>query len=440
MKHYIIKTYGCQMNIHDSEKIAGMLESLGYSETNDSNIADVVVFNTCCIRDGVEQKISAHIGAFKNIKKKNPSQIIIVCGCFSQEQDKAKYLKSKFPFIDIIVGTHNIHKIKDLLIEYLNDKKKQIDVWEEHRGIFENVEMFRTSGKNAWVNISYGCNNFCSYCIVPYVRGRERSRNMIDIINEVKELINEGYKYITLLGQNVNSYGNDIDDENVNFANLLKELSKLEGGFRIKFLTSHPKDLTSELIDTIASNNKISKSIHLPVQSGSNRILKLMNRRYTREKYISIIDEIKNKIPNATLSTDIIVGFPDESDDDFNDTLSLIEYVKYDGVFAFMYSIRTGTVAATMENQIDESIKNIRVNKVLQLAKSISKENKKNMLGKVFEAFITDITESVGYATLDSGINVELKFNEKLTKSLVNNFANVKIISVSNNKYVAEVV
>ncbi len=440
MGKYLIKTYGCQMNIHDSEKIAGMLETLGYSETTDSKLADIVVFNTCCIRDGVEQKISAHIGAFKNIKKVKPSQIIIICGCFSQENDKATMLKSKFPFIDIMVGTHNIHEIKQLLINYMNTKKKIIDVWEKEKGIFEDVEILRTSGKNAWVNISYGCNNFCSYCIVPYVRGRERSRDMKDIINEVKDLVSNGYKFITLLGQNVNSYGNDLADETVNFANLLTELCKIDGDFKIKFLTSHPKDLSSELIDVIASNSKISKAIHLPVQSGSNNILKAMNRKYTREKYFGIIDEIKEKIPNVALTTDIIVGFPGETDEDFNDTLELVKYVKYESLFAFMYSIRTGTVAATMPNQIDEKIKNLRVNAVLNLAKKISKENHKNMVGKVFEAYVDKIFENgTGEAFLDSGKNVEL-ISDNLTNEKLNSFVNVKIISFTNNKFVGEVV
>ena len=440
MKKYIIKTYGCQMNIHDSEKIAGMLETLGYSETSDPKIADVVVFNTCCIRDGVEQKISAHIGAFKNIKKNKPSQIIIVCGCFSQEKDKAKLLKSKFPFIDIIVGTHNIHEIKNMLVKYLEDKKKTIDVWESEKGIFENLDILRTSGKNAWVNISYGCNNFCSYCIVPYVRGRERSRSIDDIIKEVENLVRSGYKFITLLGQNVNSYGNDLSDENINFANLLKELCKIEGEFRIKFLTSHPKDLTSELIDVIANNEKISKAIHLPVQSGSNEILRVMNRKYTREKYMAVIDEIKTKIPTAALTTDIIVGFPGETEEDFQDTLDLVKYVKYESLFAFMYSIRTGTVAASMTNQVDENIKNVRVNEVLKLAKKISKENHKNMVGSIFEAFVEDISsDGKGKAILDSGKNIELNA-VNLTSDMINTFVKVKIVSFNNNKFIGEVV
>ena len=438
-KYYLIKTYGCQMNIHDSEKIAGMLKDLGYKETESSTQADVVVFNTCCIRDGVEQKISAHIGAFKNIKKNKPSQIIIVCGCFSQEKDKAELLKKRFPFIDIIVGTFNNHEIKEKLINYIESRKKIIDIWEKENGIFENTDIYRTSGNNAWVNISYGCNNFCTYCIVPYVRGRERSRKMEDIYKEVEILVNQGYKYITLLGQNVNSYGNDLNDGKTNFSNLLNILSKIEGDYRIKFMTSHPKDLSSELIKTIANNPKICKCIHLPVQAGSNKILKLMNRNYTREKYLSIIDEIRENIPNVSITTDIIVGFPDETDEDFNDTLDLIQKVKYEGVFAFMYSKRTGTIAASMENQVPEEIKNIRVNKVLELQKQISEINHKNMINKVYDGLITEKLENCYYkAVLDFGKDIIIKsYDESIA---IPTFKKIKITEIKNKKFYGEIV
>ena len=438
-KYYLIKTYGCQMNIHDSEKIAGMLKDLGYKETKSSTQADVVVFNTCCIRDGVEQKISAHIGTFKNIKKNKPSQIIIVCGCFSQEKDKAELLKKRFPFIDIIVGTFNNHEIKEKLINYIESRKKIIDIWEKENGIFENTDIYRTSGNNAWVNISYGCNNFCTYCIVPYVRGRERSRKMEDIYKEVKILVNQGYKYITLLGQNVNSYGNDLNDEKTNFSNLLNILSEIEGDYRIKFMTSHPKDLSSELIKTIANNPKICKCIHLPVQAGSNKILKLMNRNYTREKYLSIIDEIRENIPNASITTDIIVGFPSETDEDFNETLDLIQKVKYEGVFAFMYSKRTGTIAASMENQVPEEIKNIRVNKVLELQKQISEENHNNMINKVYDGLITEKLENCNYkAVLDFGKDIIIRsYNESIA---IPSFKKIKIIEIKNKKFYGEIV
>ena len=304
--NYYIKTFGCQMNIHESEKLAGMLNSLGYNNSVDNpKDADIIIFNTCCIRDGVEQKILGNIGAIKKIKKANPNLIVAICGCMSQADGRSDIIRKKFPFVDIIFGTHNIHMFKDYLIEHKNNSKKVTAVWEKEQGIFENVEMTRDNlFSNAWVNINYGCNNFCSYCIVPYVRGRERSRKPEDIIAECKQLISDGYKYITLLGQNVNSYGNDFEDKSINFAYLLEQLALLEGDFRIKFMTSHPKDLSQDVIKTIAKHNKLSKVIHLPIQSGSNDILKSMNRRYTREHYLGLIDMIRKEIPNAYISTD----------------------------------------------------------------------------------------------------------------------------------------
>ena len=336
-KFYYIKTYGCQMNVHESEKLAGMLKSLNYEETNNMENADVIVFNTCCIRDAAEQKVLGNIGATKKLKKLNPNLIIAVCGCMAQEDGRKDLIKEKYPYVSIVFGTHNLHKFKDYLIEYNQKKQKIYNIWEKEEEINENVEMYRTSNNNAWVNIMYGCNNFCTYCIVPYVRGRERSRAMDDIVNEVKGLIKDGYKYITLLGQNVNSYGNDFKD-GTNFAKLLKTLASLEGDFRIKFMTSHPKDLTEEVINTIATEKKISKVIHLPVQSGSNKILKLMNRNYTVEHYKYLINLIKQRVPNFFISTDIIVGFPNETEEDFNETYNLVKEVNYGGVFAFMYS------------------------------------------------------------------------------------------------------
>ena len=370
--NYFIKTFGCQMNVHESEKLAGMLKSLGYSPSDDMENADVIVFNTCCIRDGVEQKILGNIGSVKNLKKKNKDLIVAVCGCMSQADGRSELISKKFPFVDIIFGTHNIHKFKEFLIDFNNSKKKITDVWEKEDGIFENVEIERDNMfSNAWVNINFGCNNFCSYCIVPYVRGRERSREPEEIINECKTLISDGYKYITLLGQNVNSYGNDFKDKKYNFAKLLRDIANLDGDFRIKFMTSHPKDLTEEVVKTIASNDKICKCIHLPIQSGSNSILKAMNRCYTREHYLGLIELIRKYMPDAYISTDIIVGFPGETEQDFMDTYSLVQKVRYDGVFAFMFSKRSGTVADKMENQISEDVKKERIHKLLQLSKAI---------------------------------------------------------------------
>ena len=380
MKKYLIKTYGCQMNIHESEKIAGVLENLGFTETKIDQEASIVVFNTCCIRQTAENKILGHIGDIKNLKKENPSLIVIVCGCMSQQKGKAQELKQKYPFIDIILGTSNLNKLQEVLEEKLKKlkSKSKILIDEDITGLDEGLNPYRTSTEdNAWVNISYGCNNFCTYCIVPYVRGRERSRKPEDIIFECKKIIEEKkYKTITLLGQNVNSYGNDFEDKTINFAYLLNEICKLEGDFEIKFLTSHPKDFTFELIDTIASQPKISKEIHLPVQSGNNRILKLMNRRYTVEHYKELIDYIKLKIPNARITTDIIVGFPSETEEEYFDTVNLINYVKYDGIFAFMFSRRKGTIAYDMENQIPLKVKKERVNYIINLEKEIIKQKK----------------------------------------------------------------
>ena len=364
-KTYFITTYGCQLNVHESEKIAGVLQSLGYNEAKTLNQADVIVFNTCAIRAGAEDRAFGNIGALKRLKKENPNKIIAVCGCMTQNKDNAEYVYKTFPFVDVIFGTATLYLFEDYLKNYQG--KHQMYHSEDFNLLGEEMPMHRTSGENAWINIMQGCNNFCTYCIVPYVRGRERSRPLEDIVQEAKQVVHEGYKKITLLGQNVNSYGNDLNG--VNFVTLLREICKIEGDFEVAFMTSHPKDLSSELIDFIASNAKMVKEVHLPVQSGSTKILKLMNRKYTREKYLSVINEIKSKIKGVKLSTDIIVGFPGETEEDFNQTLSLLKEVKYNNVFAFMYSKRQGTPASTMGNQVDDETKHKRVNEVLRVAK-----------------------------------------------------------------------
>ena len=371
MKKYFITTYGCQLNVHESEKLAGVLEGLGYSASASLEDADVIVFNTCAIRAGAEDRAFGNIGALKRLKKENPEKLIAVCGCMTQSAENAEYVYKTFPFVDIIFGTANLYLFQEFL-ENHNGKHKMYHS-DEYNLLGEDMPKCRTSGENAWVNIMQGCNNFCTYCIVPYVRGRERSRPKADIINEIKGLIATGkYKKITLLGQNVNSYGGDTKE--CNFATLLKEICALEGDFEITFMTSHPKDFSSEVIDIIKNENKMLKEIHLPVQSGSTKILKAMNRNYTREKYLGIIDEIKAKIPNIKLSTDIIVGFPNESEEDFAETISLLKYVQYDNVFAFMYSPRVGTPAAKMAGQVRQEIKNQRVNEVLARAKEYKKK------------------------------------------------------------------
>ncbi len=377
MKKFHIVTYGCQMNVHESEKLSGMLLNLGLVETDNVLNADVIVFNTCCIRESAENKAKGNIGALKSYKKNNPNVIIAVGGCMPQQKGVADKLLEKFPFIDIIFGTQNLFLFEKFLKDRLNGKKHVVEL-EYNSPLPPEDYLYNRDGKdaNAYVNITYGCNNFCTYCIVPYVRGRERSRKASDIINECKQILSEGrFKTITLLGQNVNSYGNDLNDGS-NFSKLLKQVASLEGDFQIKFMTSHPKDLSDELINTIATTPKISHDIHLPCQSGSTKILELMNRRYTREQYLNIIKKIKKQIPDANISTDIIVGFPQETIEDFNETLSLIKLVKFSQIFAFMYSKRKGTVAEKMEGQIPLSVKRERVNQVLNLQKQILNEQK----------------------------------------------------------------
>lgn len=371
---YHIVTYGCQMNVHESEKIAGILEKLGYNSTEQRECADIIVFNTCAIREGAEDRAFGNIGALKRMKKQNPEKLIIVCGCMTQQKQVAEKIYKTFPFVDIILGTHNIYQLEEFILEKQKNKKRLLG-YQESSDVVEGVPCTRTSGDNAWVNIMYGCNNFCTYCIVPYVRGREKSRAKQDILNEIQGLIKSGlYKKITLLGQNVNSYGND-DLSQGNFAQLLQDICNISGDFKLTFMTSHPKDLTDDVIDVIATNDKILKEIHLPVQSGSNRILKLMNRKYTREHYLSIIEKLKTKIPNVRLTSDFIVGFPTETDEDFELTCDLVKQVGYESIFAFMYSKRSGTVAEKMEGQVEENIKNKRVNILLNLVKEMKEKN-----------------------------------------------------------------
>ena len=373
MKYFIV-TYGCQMNVHESEKIAGILEKLGYTLADKREEADIIVFNTCAIREGAEERVFGNVGNLKKLKKTKKDLIIVLCGCMTQKEATAQKMLRTFPFVDIVIGTFNLTKLADYIAAV--KKGRQLEIWQEGE-IDEVLPYKRTSGDNAWVNIMHGCNNFCTYCIVPYVRGREKSREEQNILNEIKGILAEKkYKKITLLGQNVNSYGKDLKKP-VSFAKLLKDICALDGDFTLSFMTSHPKDLTDEVIDVIASEKKIEKYIHLPAQSGNNRILALMNRKYTREKYLSIIEKIRAKIPNCRITSDFIVGFPSETEDEFKDTLSLIKQVQFDSIFAFMYSPREGTVASKMENQIPQSVKNERVNKLLNEEKRIQKETGK---------------------------------------------------------------
>ncbi len=413
--YYKINTYGCQMNVHESEKIAGMLEARGYHATEDDTLADVIVFNTCAIRDGAETKILGNIGATKKLKKAKPDLIIAVCGCMTQQKSRADEIRAKYPQVSIVLGTHNLADFGKYLDTYISDRHRSTYLEDTERPINEDVPMYRTSGHNAWVNIMYGCNNFCTYCIVPYVRGRERSRNFDDIVHEVETLVADGYPSITLLGQNVNSYGNDLHDARFTFPKLLARLDQIPGDYVLKFMTSHPKDLSSELIDIIASSKHISHTIHLPVQSGNNRILALMNRRYTIEKYKGIVNEIRSKIPDSHLTCDIIVGFPTETEEEFMDTYNLVRDIRYDGVFAFMYSPRRGTPASTME-QVPSEVKHDRINRLLKLSKSIIKENSTNFLDHDYHALCDKIVDDTAIFLLDCGktVNVKLDGSENI--------------------------
>lgn len=385
MDKYFIITYGCQMNLHESEKIAGILSSIGYEPADSEQNANIIVFNTCCIRENAEDRAEGNIGALKKLKKQNKNLIIAVGGCMTQQPLAAEKLANKFPFIDIIFGTHNLENFKSLLELKLKTKKRLVSIEQKEGEIIEGTPKTRTSFPNAWVNIMYGCNNFCTYCIVPYVRGRERSRKMTDILNECRDLIAKGYKEITLLGQNVNSYGNDIDDDTTNFANLITEISKIDGKFRLRFMTNHPKDLSEEMIKAIANSEKTCKSIHLPVQAGSNNVLKLMNRKYTREAYIKSVKKLREYIPDISITTDIMVGFPNETDKDFLDTINLVKEINFAGAFTFIYSKREGTPAAKMNGQIDEETSKQRIMQLIDLQNTINKEQSKSYLNKTIE-------------------------------------------------------
>lgn len=390
---YTNVSYGCQMNVHESEKIAGILEELGYTPAGSIEESDIIVFNTCCIRDTAEKRAFGNIGAVKPIKKKNKDLIVAVVGCMTEQKGYDKIFKEKYPYVDIVLGTGNLNLLKEKIIEKREQGKKTYLTQSCNDPIDETVPQSRTSYPNAWVNIMYGCNNFCTYCIVPYVRGRERSREPEEILKEVRSLVEGGYKEITLLGQNVNSYGNDFSDRpEVNFANLLKAVSEIPGKFRIRFMTSHPKDLTEEVVDVIASSDKIMNNIHLPVQAGSDAVLKKMNRKYDRAHYLALIDMIKAKLPGVGITTDIMVGFPTETEEDFSDTLDLVRKVRYSNAFTFIYSVRKGTAAATMP-QIDYQTKRRRITELIALQNEITKQLSEEYIGNVYEVLIEDVNK-----------------------------------------------
>ena len=388
--YYNILTMGCQLNENDSEKLAGMLEEMGYIETSDVENANLYLINTCCVRENAEEKLFGKLGELKNLKKKN-NAIIAIGGCMMQEKHIQEKLRNSYPYVDIIFGTHTLHKLPEDMYKILNFPKKIEDILDIDGEIYEGIPIKRNSNKTASVTIMYGCNNFCSYCIVPYVRGRERSRTPENILKEIKELADEGYKEITLLGQNVNSYKGR---ENYGFAELLRDVQKIDGIEIIKFISPHPKDFTDDVIRAIKDCNKISRLIHLPLQSGSTEVLKKMNRKYSKEQFLELVGKIKKEIPNVLFSTDIIVGFPGETEKDFQDTLDVVTKVNFEQIFMFIYSRRVGTPGDKMENQIPEEIKHERFDRLKELFEKQVEENNKKYIGKTEKILVEGLSKT----------------------------------------------
>ncbi len=417
---YCISTFGCQMNARDSEKIEGILDKIGYEKTEKEEDADFILYNTCCVRENAELKVFGKLGKLKSIKKKKPSLIIALCGCMMQQDMVLDTLKKKYKFVDIIFGTYNIYKLPELMQTYFEIKQPVIDIWDSYQDIVEDLPNLRKYPYKACVNIIYGCNNFCTYCIVPYVRGRERSRPKLDIINEVKHLAANGVKEIMFLGQNVNSYGKTLL-EKTTFAELLREIDTIDGLERVRFMTSHPKDLSDALILALAECNTLCKSIHLPLQSGSTHILEKMNRRYTKEDYLALVNKLRLAIPQIEITTDIIVGFPGETEEDFLDTLDVIEKAKFNGAFTFIYSKRTGTPAAAMEDQVDEETIKTRFNALTSLVDKVQLERMQKYVGTTQEVLFEELSKndsSIISGRTDSGILVHVKGDKNLIGAL----------------------
>ncbi|WP_294352383.1 tRNA (N6-isopentenyl adenosine(37)-C2)-methylthiotransferase MiaB [uncultured Clostridium sp.] len=419
---YFIETWGCQMNEEDSEKLSGMLKSIGYTRTEVKEEASIILFNTCCVRENAENKVYGNLGNLKKLKKKNPDLIIGICGCMMQQQGMADKILKEFPYVDIIFGTHNAYKFPEYLNRVKTEGVQVKEILDKETKIVEGIPVDRESSVKGFVTIMYGCNNFCTYCVVPYVRGRERSRKPEDIENEIRDLVARGYKEVTLLGQNVNSYGKGLEEE-INFAGLLRRVNEIEGLERVRFMSSHPKDLTEEVIMAIKECDKLCEQIHLPVQSGSDRILKIMNRHYDRAKYMSLIEKIKKEIPDCTLTTDIIVGFPGETEEDFEDTLNLVKEVGYDAAFTFIYSRRNHTPADKMENQVPDDVKHERFNRLVAAVNESVIKGNKVYEGKTVEVLVegpskNDETKLMGRTRNNKLVNFE--GDEKLVGKLVN--------------------
>lgn len=432
-----VNTFGCQMNARDSEKLIGALELMGYMITEDEK-ADFVIYNTCTVRENANLKVYGRLGYLSNLKKKNSDMLIALCGCMMQEPSVVEKIKKSYGFVDIIFGTHNIFKFAEIMYNRLNSDRLVIDLWENTDIIIEDLPVERKYSFKSGVNIMFGCDNFCSYCIVPYVRGRERSRKPADIIDEIKRLAADGVVEIMLLGQNVNSYGKTLEDP-ISFAELLKEVEKIDGIKRIRFMTSHPKDLSDELIEVMKNSKKICKQLHLPVQSGSSRILKIMNRKYSKEHYLELVEKIRDAIPDISLTTDIMVGFPGETEEDFLETLDVVRKARYDSAYTFIYSKRTGTPAAAMEEQIPKAVVKERFDRLLKEVQTIANEQIKRFEGETHKVLVEEKNGQLeGFVTgkLDFGITVHFKGDD----TLIGRIVNVRLLEAKGFYYLGEMI
>ena len=420
-KTYHVVTFGCQMNARDSEKLAGILERIGYVET-DTEDADFVIYNTCTVRENANLRVYGRLGQMKRTKQRHPDMLIALCGCMMQEPLVVDKIRKSYRHVDIIFGTHNIFKLAELIQTRLNTGKMVVDIWKDTNQIVEDLPNERKYSFKTGVNIMFGCNNFCSYCIVPYVRGRERSREPKDIIREIERDVADGVKEVMLLGQNVNSYGKNLENP-ISFAKLLQEIEKIEGLERIRFMTSHPKDLSDELIAVMGQSKKICRHLHLPLQSGSSRILKLMNRKYTKESYLDLVDRIRKGCPDISLTTDIIVGFPGETEEDFLETMDVVEKVGFDSAFTFIYSKRTGTPAASMENQVPEDVIKDRFDRLLKLVQQKASEASARFTGSVQKVLVEEVNEhddSMVTGRMSNNLLVHFKGTPDLIGQIVN--------------------
>ena len=423
-KSFFVRTYGCQMNEHDSEKIRGMMKSVGFKLVDSIENADVVILNTCAIRENAHDKVFGFLGVLKHLKESKPDLLIGICGCMAQEEVVVKDILTKYKYVDFVCGTHNLDNLLSLVKNKIDTKKQQIEVLSYEGDVVENIPVLRESKYSAWVDIIYGCDKFCTYCIVPYTRGTQRSRKHEAIVEEVKELVKNGYKEVTLLGQNVNAYGKDLYSD-YNLANLLSDVSDT-GIERIRFVTSHPWDFTDEMVDIIASRDNIMPYIHLPLQSGSDKILKLMNRKYTSSEYLKLYNSIRSKVKNSSVTTDIIVGFPGETEEDFQDTLKIVNECKFDGAFTFAFSPRENTPAALMKNVVDEDVKMDRLHRLNELVNKYSNEANSKMNGIIVKCLVTglsdkDKTKVCGYTENMKLVNIDGP------KELIGNIVSVKI-------------